>query len=100
MNGAATDRQRMARAGLTAMSAEEGLALFDAALAAPTPVILPMRLDLAAVQRRINSRCCLLRANSSNASRTRSRSSSASGVVRSAPSRASVACGRRASACR
>ena len=48
---AAADRQRMARAGLVPMSAGEGLALFDAALSAPTAAILPMRLDLAALRR-------------------------------------------------
>ncbi|BCJ50493.1 polyketide synthase [Actinoplanes sp. NBRC 14428] len=42
------DRNRMARAGIKAMSAEEGLALFDAALTVGAPVVLPVRLDLAA----------------------------------------------------
>ncbi|MDN3057227.1 SDR family NAD(P)-dependent oxidoreductase [Streptomyces sp. SRF1] len=45
------DRQRMARAGVKAMSAEEGLALFDTATAGSAATVLPMRLDLAALQR-------------------------------------------------
>ncbi|MEV0186047.1 SDR family NAD(P)-dependent oxidoreductase, partial [Streptomyces sp. NPDC050625] len=45
------DRQRMARAGVKAMSAEEGLALFDTATAGPAATVLPMRLDLSALQR-------------------------------------------------
>ncbi|MET9757418.1 beta-ketoacyl synthase N-terminal-like domain-containing protein, partial [Streptomyces syringium] len=40
------DLQRMARAGMPALSAEQGVALFDTALAADEPVLLPVRLDL------------------------------------------------------
>ena len=43
-----TDRARMTRGGIKALSDEEGLALFDAALAVGAPVVLPVRLDLAA----------------------------------------------------
>jgi len=42
------DRARMTRGGIRALSDEEGLALFDAALAVGAPVVLPVRLDLTA----------------------------------------------------
>jgi acyl transferase domain-containing protein len=42
----ATDRARAARSGLRAIGAEEGLALFDAALARPEAVLIPAPLDL------------------------------------------------------
>jgi acyl transferase domain-containing protein/NADP-dependent 3-hydroxy acid dehydrogenase YdfG len=45
------DLKRMARQGMPAMTAEEGLARFDAALAADDPVLVPIRLDLEAVRR-------------------------------------------------
>ncbi|GAA2529842.1 type I polyketide synthase [Winogradskya humida] len=41
------DRQRLSRAGLAAMAPRDGLALFDAALAADLPYLVPARLDLA-----------------------------------------------------
>ncbi|MFI1016072.1 SDR family NAD(P)-dependent oxidoreductase [Streptomyces sp. NPDC020965] len=40
-----TDRRRMARSGLVPMTPEEGLALFDAALALGDPVVVPAGLD-------------------------------------------------------
>ncbi|MEV5884913.1 type I polyketide synthase [Streptomyces sp. NPDC052020] len=40
-----TDRNRLARGGGSGLTTEEGLALFDAVLAAGTTVALPMRLD-------------------------------------------------------
>ncbi|MFD2467787.1 SDR family NAD(P)-dependent oxidoreductase [Amycolatopsis silviterrae] len=43
-----TDWERMSRAGIKALSDEEGLDLFDAALTVGAPVVLPVRLDLAA----------------------------------------------------
>ncbi|MCA1218801.1 SDR family NAD(P)-dependent oxidoreductase [Streptomyces sp. 8L] len=42
------DWERMTRAGIKAMSEEEGLALYDAAFTVGAPVVLPVRLDLAA----------------------------------------------------
>nr|BBA66512.1 type I polyketide synthase [Actinoallomurus fulvus] len=45
-----TDAARMARSGAVAMSAEEGLALLDAALATTEPVPVAVRLDLAALR--------------------------------------------------
>ncbi|MDT0610827.1 type I polyketide synthase [Streptomyces sp. DSM 40712] len=39
-----------ARSGLPALSAQEGLALLDAALACPRPALVPVRLDLAALR--------------------------------------------------
>nr|WP_053161262.1 type I polyketide synthase [Streptomyces caatingaensis] len=46
------DVRRMARSGQGALPTADGLALLDAALTADAPVLLPMRLDLAAVRRR------------------------------------------------
>ncbi|MCU1682672.1 MAG: short-chain dehydrogenase, partial [Amycolatopsis sp.] len=40
------DMARMARSGMPPLSAEHGLALFDAAIGADEPVVLPLRLDL------------------------------------------------------
>jgi malonyl CoA-acyl carrier protein transacylase/NADP-dependent 3-hydroxy acid dehydrogenase YdfG/acyl carrier protein len=42
---AETDLRRMARSGLPALTVEQGLALFDAALAAARPVVLPLPVD-------------------------------------------------------
>ncbi|MFI9724512.1 type I polyketide synthase [Streptomyces sp. NPDC052396] len=47
-----TDRDRMRRSGVTGLSGAEGVALFDAALAAGPPVAVPTRLDLTAVRAR------------------------------------------------
>jgi polyketide synthase 7 len=46
------DYLRMARAGLAALSPEEGLALFDAALHTDQALVLPVRLDLAVLRAR------------------------------------------------
>ncbi|NUT50064.1 MAG: SDR family NAD(P)-dependent oxidoreductase, partial [Saccharothrix sp.] len=46
-----TDRGRMARAGVLPMATDEALALFDAALTAGEPALVPARLDLAALRR-------------------------------------------------
>ncbi|MGX1638147.1 type I polyketide synthase, partial [Streptomyces albidoflavus] len=45
-----TSRNRVARAGMPELTAEQGTALFDAALASGEPVVLPVRLDLAALR--------------------------------------------------
>ncbi|MEW2417710.1 SDR family NAD(P)-dependent oxidoreductase [Streptomyces sp. NPDC046866] len=45
------DLDRMARTGIRALDAEEGLALFDAATAGPWPLAVPVRLDLPALAR-------------------------------------------------
>ncbi|MGW4108421.1 SDR family NAD(P)-dependent oxidoreductase, partial [Streptomyces sp. NPDC004976] len=42
-----TDRRRMARSGFTPLGAEEGLALFDAAVAGGDPVVVAARFDTA-----------------------------------------------------
>ncbi|WP_380283481.1 type I polyketide synthase [Kitasatospora purpeofusca] len=47
----ATDRHRIDRSGVLALSAEQGLALFDAALAQDEALLAPVRLDLAALRR-------------------------------------------------
>ncbi|MFJ9953652.1 SDR family NAD(P)-dependent oxidoreductase [Kitasatospora sp. NPDC091207] len=47
---AEADRARMARGGLVPMTAAQGLALFDAALAAGEPVVVPARLDTRALR--------------------------------------------------
>ncbi|MEU2833554.1 SDR family NAD(P)-dependent oxidoreductase [Streptomyces lavendulae] len=54
MTGALTtaDTERMTRAGMPPLAPEEGLALFDAALTVERPVVLPVRLDLAAIRAR------------------------------------------------
>uniref|UniRef100_UPI00158644A2 type I polyketide synthase n=1 Tax=Streptomyces sp. TRM64462 TaxID=2741726 RepID=UPI00158644A2 len=44
-------RRRVSRDGMRALTAGQGLALFDAALAAPQPALVPARLDLAAYAR-------------------------------------------------
>ncbi|MEU4658547.1 SDR family NAD(P)-dependent oxidoreductase, partial [Streptomyces sp. NPDC023723] len=46
----ATDHRRLARDGMTPLSAAEGMALFDAALGGGTPVLLPMKLDVGALR--------------------------------------------------
>ncbi|WP_330347003.1 SDR family NAD(P)-dependent oxidoreductase [Streptomyces sp. NBC_00582] len=48
----AADLRRIGRMGLAPLPAEEGLALFDAALAADQALLLPTRLDLAGLERR------------------------------------------------
>ncbi|GAB3725696.1 type I polyketide synthase [Amycolatopsis oliviviridis] len=45
-----TDRDRIGKDGFGALEAEEGLALFDAAVAEGGDVLVPVRLDLAAVR--------------------------------------------------
>ncbi|MFJ1709892.1 beta-ketoacyl synthase N-terminal-like domain-containing protein, partial [Kitasatospora sp. NPDC088346] len=45
------DIERMARAGVEGLRAEEGLALFDLATVSGAATLVPMRLDLAAVRR-------------------------------------------------
>ncbi len=52
---AEADRQRMARSGLRPLTADEGLALFDAALGQERPVVLPMGLDLRGLRSRARS---------------------------------------------
>jgi acyl transferase domain-containing protein len=44
------DRSRMARGGVSAMTATEGLALLDAALGRDEPVLVPVRLDIAVLR--------------------------------------------------
>ncbi|MEU1056980.1 type I polyketide synthase, partial [Streptomyces sp. NPDC005876] len=46
----AVDRRRLARDGMTPLSAAEGMELFDAALRGGTPVLLPMKLDAGALR--------------------------------------------------
>ncbi|WP_316764876.1 SDR family NAD(P)-dependent oxidoreductase [Streptomyces herbicida] len=45
-------RARMARSGVLPLSTEDGLRLFDAALASDEPVLVPVRLDTAALRNR------------------------------------------------
>ncbi|MBL1097955.1 type I polyketide synthase [Streptomyces coffeae] len=59
---AETDRGRLGRAGVAALSAEEGLRLFDAAIALPSAVAVPIRLDLAPLRARPEAVPALLRA--------------------------------------
>ncbi|MBQ1074761.1 SDR family NAD(P)-dependent oxidoreductase [Micromonospora sp. C31] len=46
----ATERQRLAQAGVRALSVDEGLRLFDAATTCPAPVLVPVGLDLGVVE--------------------------------------------------
>ncbi|MFD5164414.1 beta-ketoacyl reductase, partial [Streptomyces hawaiiensis] len=46
-----TDLQRMARSGVPPLSAEQGIELFDTAGVLPDAVLVPVRLDLAALRR-------------------------------------------------
>ncbi|MET0132130.1 MAG: type I polyketide synthase, partial [Kibdelosporangium sp.] len=55
------DRQRMNRNGLPAMSADEGLTSFDAALASDAPQLVPLRIDLPALRTREDEIPALLR---------------------------------------
>jgi acyl transferase domain-containing protein/acyl carrier protein len=50
--GADADVKRMSRGGVAALTEDEGLALFDAALASGEPAFVPMRLDTGPVQAR------------------------------------------------
>ncbi|MCC3775995.1 type I polyketide synthase, partial [Streptomyces sp. UNOB3_S3] len=45
-----TELERMARRGTPALTEEQGVALFDAALSSRTPVLLPVRLDLSVLR--------------------------------------------------
>ncbi|MFL6120074.1 SDR family NAD(P)-dependent oxidoreductase, partial [Actinophytocola sp.] len=56
-----TDRRRMGSAGVTRMSTADGLALFDAALAADRAVVLPMTLDHRALRAHADTLPPLLR---------------------------------------
>ena len=44
------DTERMSRTGMPPMTSEQGLALFDAALACDEPALVPIKLDLAALR--------------------------------------------------
>ncbi|MFI5783806.1 SDR family NAD(P)-dependent oxidoreductase [Nocardia sp. NPDC051570] len=57
----AADIDRMNRLGLPPISVSEGLALFDAAMAAPDALVVPMRVDPAAVRARADGTPALLR---------------------------------------
>ncbi|MEU6665880.1 type I polyketide synthase [Streptomyces sp. NPDC046727] len=56
------DRARMARGGMTALSAEEGTALFDRAVRAGRPALAPVRLNLAALRAQGSGLAPVLRA--------------------------------------
>nr|WP_211222323.1 type I polyketide synthase [Actinokineospora enzanensis] len=58
---AEADLARMARLGLPAVTAEQGLALFDAALGADAAVIAPLRVDVPALRSRSDELPALLR---------------------------------------
>ncbi|AEW95639.1 MULTISPECIES: type I polyketide synthase [Streptomycetaceae] len=64
MTGALTgaDQARLGRAGIAPLTEEQGLALFDAALAAPEPLTVPARLDTAALARATGPVPAVLRA--------------------------------------
>ncbi|MEV0623496.1 type I polyketide synthase [Nonomuraea sp. NPDC050404] len=56
-----TDLARVSRLGIPAISAETGLALFDAALRVPAPVLAPIRPDVRALRARGDDLPALLR---------------------------------------
>ncbi|WP_405084931.1 type I polyketide synthase [Microbispora sp. NBC_01389] len=56
-----TDLHRLRRQGLPPLTAEEGLALFDAALASPYPALTPLSVDRAALRSRPGEPPALLR---------------------------------------
>ncbi|MGW2477032.1 SDR family NAD(P)-dependent oxidoreductase [Streptomyces sp. NPDC001665] len=58
---AAGDLARLARLGMAALSNGQGLALFDAALSAPDAVVVPLRIDRAALAERPHELPALLR---------------------------------------
>jgi pimaricinolide synthase PimS1 len=58
---AEADLARMARLGLPAVTAEQGLALFDAAVTTEEAVIAPLRVDIAALRARTDELPALLR---------------------------------------
>ncbi|WP_328603680.1 type I polyketide synthase [Amycolatopsis sp. NBC_00345] len=58
---AEADLARMARLGLPAVTAEQGLALFDAAVSAEDAVIAPLRVDVPALRARTDELPALLR---------------------------------------
>ncbi|MFI9273485.1 SDR family NAD(P)-dependent oxidoreductase [Kitasatospora sp. NPDC052896] len=45
-----SDVERMARGGVTALTAEDGLLLFDVAVRSPEPLLVPVQLDLASLR--------------------------------------------------
>ncbi|WP_372516484.1 SDR family NAD(P)-dependent oxidoreductase [Streptomyces noursei] len=45
-----TDRSRVARSGVAALSTDEGMELFDTAVASNEPVLVPVRLDMKALR--------------------------------------------------
>ncbi|WP_152627722.1 type I polyketide synthase, partial [Streptacidiphilus melanogenes] len=50
-----SDVERMARGGVTALTAEDGLLLFDAAVRSPEPLLVPIQLDLASLRAQGNA---------------------------------------------
>ncbi|MFE2042421.1 type I polyketide synthase, partial [Streptomyces sp. NPDC059477] len=58
----ANDLTRIARGGVAALETEEGVALFDAALRADHPAVLPVKLDLAALRAQGDTLAPLFRA--------------------------------------
>ncbi|MFE2043043.1 SDR family NAD(P)-dependent oxidoreductase [Streptomyces sp. NPDC059477] len=63
--------QRVERSGIGALDPEEGLALFDAAVASGSPALVPVRLDTAALRRRGDDVPAVLRTLAGVASRAR-----------------------------
>uniref|UniRef100_A0AAU2JVB5 SDR family NAD(P)-dependent oxidoreductase n=1 Tax=Streptomyces sp. NBC_00049 TaxID=2903617 RepID=A0AAU2JVB5_9ACTN len=55
------DQSRMARSGMVPLTDEDGLGLFDAALAVGSPLVAPVRLDLRALRQRGGDVPALLR---------------------------------------
>jgi acyl transferase domain-containing protein/short-subunit dehydrogenase/acyl carrier protein len=79
-----TDLKRMRRQGLPPVTADEGLGLFDAALAHGEPVLMPVPVDLAALRARTDDVPALLRGlaePTQPGTRPRARAASADGAA-------------------
>ncbi|MBB5895105.1 type I polyketide synthase [Kutzneria kofuensis] len=70
------DLSRMARQGLPALPVDQGLALFDAGVSADRAVVVPMRIDAAALRTRTDEIPALLRGLVRNPVRTVAKSAS------------------------
>ncbi|MFF4085204.1 SDR family NAD(P)-dependent oxidoreductase, partial [Streptomyces sp. NPDC001777] len=75
------DIARMARTGLVPLATDEGLALFDAAIAAPEAALVPVRLDVARLRAQADSGSLAAVLGGLVRTRTRTRRAVATGVT-------------------
>ncbi|MFF2732912.1 type I polyketide synthase, partial [Streptomyces sp. NPDC058008] len=83
LSGAMTeqDRARVSRGGMTPLSAEDGVALFDAAMAADQPVLVPMAFDVATARTGAGSVPAVLRGLVRTPARRVARDSATTGLA-------------------